>query len=185
MLTGSMSYCSPLHPPPLTYNRRCGVRCWLARFASCWTAAWLNVTTDLRIRLLDALSLYRIRVFDINVASLVTQWRLTGERKSKVALSRLGRMWHENRRMTKKAMIRCDDENACNQFTLQNEDYVGRSNQRFRMRFPALESREALFKLVSTLFGRFMLPKRRFWKEEQKMKCGFSKEALFNGPWPM
>ena len=27
-------------------------------------------------------------------------------------------------------------------------------------------------------------PKRRFWKEEQKMKCGFSKEALFNGSWP-
>jgi hypothetical protein len=28
-----------------------------------------------------------------------------------------------------------------------------------------------------------MLPKRRFGKEEQKMKCGFF-EALFNGSWP-
>jgi hypothetical protein len=26
--------------------------------------------------------------------------------------------------MTTKAMIRCDDENACNQFTLQNEDFM-------------------------------------------------------------
>jgi hypothetical protein len=44
---------------------------------------------------------------------------------------------------------------------------------------------EALFKGVSTRFGlqNFMLPKRRFWKEEQNMKSGFSTDfSMARGP---
>jgi hypothetical protein len=47
---------------------------------------------------------------------------------------------------------------------------------------------ETLFKGVSTRFGRrtiekSMLPKRRFWKEEQKMKSGFSTDfSMVRGP---
>jgi len=60
--------------------------------------------------------------------------------------------------------------------TFQGREYSIWATNRGKV-LPSKSAFHLLFLVPKSSFGdhNFMAPKRRFWNEEQKMKCGFSK----------